>query len=220
MYLPITTLRRRPLVAQRKKSIVWWCKQRRTIDVRSKADRSIWLREVEKKDGEVAVGGRVEEDGGVAVGVEAAGDGGAAGAFDAEACGADGDAPVGADFGLGAEAPDVGPPGAVRGGAKDGALFLEGQVPGGLRGGAQFAVAFAGVVVEAEFFEQRVGLGQRGDVLGGEEWREAFLPEVMGALDLAFGLGSGGVAQGHAVEMEGFAELGEGVWSWVKKKEW
>ena len=148
-------------------------------------DGGIWLREVEEKDGEMAVGGRMEKDGGVAVGVEAAGDGGAAGALDAEACGTDGDAAVGAEFGLGAEAPDVGPPGAVGGGAKDGTLFLERKVPGGLRGGAQFAVAFAGVVVEAEFFEEGVGLGQRGDVLGGEEGREAFLPEVVGALDLA-----------------------------------
>ncbi len=95
-----------------------------------------------------------EDDGGVAVGADAAGDGGAAGAFDAEACGADGDAPIGGDFGLGAEAPDIGAPGAVEGWAEDGALFLEHKVPGGLRGGAQFAVVFAGVVVNAEFFEQ------------------------------------------------------------------
>ena len=108
----------------------------------------------------MAVGGRMEEDGGVAVGVEAAGDGGAAGALDAEACGTDGDAPVGADFGLGAEAPDVGPPGAVGGGAKDGTLFLERKVPGGLRGGAQFAVAFGGVVVDAEFSRRALASGR------------------------------------------------------------
>ena len=156
--------------------------------------------------------GEVEEkDGEVAVGVDSAGDGGAAGALDAQAGGADGDAAVGADFGLGAEAPDGGPPGAVRGGAQDGTLFPERQIPGGLRGGAQCAVAFAGVVVEGEFFEQRVGRGERGDGLGGEAWREAFLPEVVGALDFAFGLGSGGLAQGDFVKAQGGAELGASV---------
>ena len=155
--------------------------------------------------------GRVEKSGEVAVWVEAAGDGRAAGAFDAETLGADGDAPIGADFGLGALAPDGGPPGAVWGGAQDGALSLESQIPGGLRGGAQLAVAFLSVVVPAEFFEQDIGLGQGGDVLCGEEWREAFLPEVVGTLDLAFGLRCGRVAQGDFVEAQGLAELGEGV---------
>ena len=56
-------------------------------------------------------------------------------------------------------------------------------------------MAFFGVVMEAQFFEQRIGFWQRGNVLCGEEWREAFLPEVMGALDLALGLRCGGVTQ-------------------------
>lgn len=86
--------------------------------MRSKADGSFWGWEVEKEDGELAVRGRVEKSGDVAVWVEAAGDGRAAGAFDAETLGADGDALIGADFGLGALAPDVGPPGAVWGGAQ------------------------------------------------------------------------------------------------------
>ena len=72
--------------------------------------------------------------------------------------------------------------------------------------------------MEAEFFEEGVGLGQRGDVLGGEEGREAFLPEVVGALDLAFGLRSGGVAQRDFVEAQGGAELGQSVWGAGKEE--
>ena len=131
--------------------------------MRSKADRYFWGGEVEKEDGELAVSGRMEKGGGIAVWVEATGDGGAAGAFDAEALGADGDALIGADFGLGALAPNAGTPRAVWGGAEDGAFLRESKVPGGLRGGAQFAMEFFLVVVKAEFFEQGVGLGQRGE---------------------------------------------------------
>ena len=163
---------------------LWWCKQRRTICVRSKADGSFWGWEMEEKDGELSVDGSVEEDGDIAVGMKAAGDGGAAGPLAAQALGANGDAPIGAHFGLGSLAPDIGPPRAVWGRAQRGALFLERKVPGGLRGGAQFAVDFFLVVVEAEFFEQGIGLGEGGDVLGGEERRQALLPEVVGALDL------------------------------------
>ena len=36
--------------------------QKRTIGVRSKAEGLFWGWEVEEKDGELAVGGRVEED--------------------------------------------------------------------------------------------------------------------------------------------------------------
>ena len=179
--------------------------------MRSKADRYFWGWEMEEEDGELTVGRRMENGGCVTVWMEATGDGGAAGAFDAEALGADGDPLIGADFGLGTLAPDVGPPRAVWSGAEDGALLRESKVPGGLRGGAQFAVEFFLVVVKAEFFEQKIGLGQRGDVLCGEEWREAFLPEVVGAFDLAFGLRSGRVAQGDFVEAQGGAELSESV---------
>ena len=70
---------------------------------------------------------------------------------------------------------------------------------------------FLGVVVLAELFEQRVGLREGGDLLGGEDRREAFLPEVVRALDLAFGLRSRSVAQGDFVEAQRAAELGEGL---------
>ena len=144
--------------------------------------------------------------------MEAAGDRGAARALDTKALRADGNALIRADFGLGAQAPDVGPPGALWGGAQDRAIFLQSKVPCGLRGRAQFAMDLFCVVMMAQLFEQGVGLRQRGDLLCGEERREAFLPEVVRSLDLAFGLGSWREAQGDFVKVQGAAELGKGLW--------
>src|SRR4051812_36425712 len=70
---------------------------------------------------------------------------------------------------------------------------------------------FHGVVVLTKLFEQGVGLGEGSDLLSGEDWRQAFLPEVVRALDLALGLGSWGVTQRDLVEAEGAAELGESL---------
>ena len=154
---------------------------------------------------------RVAEDGGVAVWVEAAGDGGTWREIDAEALRAAGDATIGADLGLGAHAPDIGPPRAARGGTEGTAVFAVCEIPGGLRSGADLAVPFLGVVMAAELVEQRVGLGQRGDMLCGEESREALLPEIMGAFDFPLGLRGGRVAQGDFVEAQGRAELGQGI---------
>ena len=67
------------------------------------------------------------------------------------------------------------------------------------------------VGVREELIEQVVGAGEFGDVVGGQERDEAFLPVVVAAFDFAFGLRRGGVAQFDAVEVEGLAELGEGV---------
>ena len=64
---------------------------------------------------------------------------------------------------------------------------------------------------EEELVEQGVGGLEGEDLVGGEQGREPLLPGVVAAFDFALGLGSGGVAQGDAVEVEGFAELGEGV---------
>src|SRR6266478_987571 len=157
----------------------------------------------------MAVFGWLEEHGGIAVWVQTAGDGRATRVLNAQALRADGDALIGADFGLGAQTPDVGPPRAVWRRPQDGALLLERQVPSGLRGGTQLAVDFFAVVMVAEFFEQRIGFRQGGDLLGREERWEPLLPKVMGALDLAFGLRGGCVAQGDFVEAEGRAELRE-----------
>src|SRR2546428_4007007 len=104
------------------------------------------------------------ENGAVAVWMEAAGDGGTWGKIDAEALRAAGDAAICADLGLGAHAPDVRPPRATWGGAQGTAVFAAGQIPGGLRSGADLAGVFPGVVMMAKLVEQTVGLGQSGDV--------------------------------------------------------
>ena len=66
---------------------------------------------------------------------------------------------------------------------------------------------------EEELVEQGVGGLDGEDMVGGEQGREPLLPVVVAAFDFAFGLGSGGVAEGDAVKVEGFAELDEGVGS-------
>ena len=81
----------------------------------------------------------------------------------------------------------------------------------GVGSGAEFAVDFVGVGVGEELLEEGVGGFEGEDWIGGEQGWKPFLPVVVAALDLAFGLGSGGVAQGDAVKVEGLAELGEGV---------
>ena len=50
------------------------------------------------------------------------------------------------------------------------------------------------------------------DVFCGEEGDETFLPVVVAPFDFAFGLRGWGVEEFDAVEVEGGAELGEGVW--------
>ena len=67
-------------------------------------------------------------------------------------------------------------------------------------GGANLAVFFLGVVVEAELLDEVVGFRESGDVFCGEKGGETFLPEVVRALDFSFGLGSGGEAQGDFVK--------------------
>lgn len=71
---------------------------------------------------------------------------------------------------------------------------------------------FVPVVVEAELFDEAVGFGECRDVFGGEEGGKTFLPEVVRALDLSFGLRGGREAEGDLVKAQGRAELGEGVW--------
>ncbi len=94
---------------------------------------------------------------------------------------------------------------------QDGAFIGEGFGPGGVRGRAQFAMDFVLVAVGQEGIEQAVGPDEFVDLIGGQDWREAFLPVVMAALDFAFGLRCWGVEQFDAVEVEGMAQLSEGV---------
>src|SRR3989442_15849410 len=78
----------------------------------------------------------------VAIWPQAADDGGAGRSRDGEALEADGDFAIVADAHAGLLAPDVGPPRAGGNGAQDGAFFGEGLLPGGVRGGTQFAGDF------------------------------------------------------------------------------
>jgi hypothetical protein len=174
---------------------------------------------MKEKDGLGMMCWRGFEDGVVAVWMEAADDARAWGAVDFEALGTDGYAAVGADAHGGALAENVGPPGAARSGAQGGAFVAQRQIPGGLRGGAQFAVNLVLVVVGAELVEERIGGGEGGDLLGGKKGGQPFLPEVMGALDLAFGLRSRGVAQGDLVKAQRGAELSERV-GLMSEEEW
>ncbi len=68
------------------------------------------------------------------------------------------------------------------------------------------------VVMVAQFFEQIVGFRESGYLLRGKERWEAFLPEVVRALDFAFGLRSRGVTQRDFVKAQGAAELGQSLW--------
>jgi hypothetical protein len=168
-------------------------------------------RNVEQDDGFGFLVWGVTEVKGVAIGAEAADELGAWGRVDGSALGADGDFAVVADAHTGLLTPDVGPPGALGGGADDGAFFGEGLLVGGLRCLAQFAMDFVLVGVRDELREQLVGARDFKDAICRKQWDQAFLPVVVAAFDFAFGLGRGGVAEFDTVEVQGLAELGEGV---------
>ena len=179
--------------------------------MRSKGD--IWLedRAMEEEDGfGFWIGGMAEvED--VAIGAQAADDGGTRWSINGLALGADGDFTVIADPDTGLLAPDKGPPRARRYRTQDGAFLGDGLCSGGVRSGAEFAMDFMLVDVGEEMVKQAVGAFEFADVIGSQQWGQAFLPIVVAAFDFAFGLGRGRVAEGDAVEVEGCAELGKGV---------
>ena len=93
----------------------------------------------------------------MACGMEAEHDFGAGRLFQAQALGADGYAAIAADLEGGAHAPDIRPPGARWHWAHHRTVFLPGLVPGPVRGLAQFAMDFAGVVVGPQLVD--VGIG-------------------------------------------------------------
>jgi hypothetical protein len=133
------------------------------------------------------------------------------GGLDTEALGGDGDAAIVGDFDDGAFTPDEGPPGTARDGAQDGAFLFFGGVPGLLGFHLEFAMEFMLIAMEAQGGEVRIGLSEIGNVFAGEVGGEAILPVLVFAFDFAFGLGCGCVAETHAIEAQGLAELGEGV---------
>ena len=107
-------------------------------------------------------------------------------------------------------APDKGPPGASRDGSQDGVFVGEGLLPDGVRRGAQFAVDFVLIDMRQELIQEFVGPLEFQDAVGGQQGRKTFLPVIMPAFDFAFGLGSWGITESDAIEVQGGAELGEG----------
>ena len=122
-------------------------------------------------------------------GMEAQNDPGAWRTFDAQTLAADGNAAVGADLEGGANTPNIRPPGARGGWAQDRPFIFAGELPGFLGSPAQLAVRFVDVAMETQGVDVRVGYFDLGDVFAGEIGRESALPELVFALDLAFGLG-------------------------------
>ena len=175
-------------------------------------------RTMEQDDGfGLGIGGVAEvED--IAVGPQAADDRAARGRLDALALEGNGDFAVVAHAHRSALAPDMGPPRAGRDGPQDRALFGQGLLASGVGSGTQFAVDFVLIGVRQELVEQLVGACQFQDGVGCQQGRQAFLPVVVAAFDFTFGLRGGGVAQGDTVEVEGRAQLGEGVGSVGEEK--
>ena len=143
--------------------------------------------------------------------MEAEDDFGAGRFFQAHAMWADGYSAIGAGFDGGAEAPNKGPPRAAWGWAQDGALGAPGTVPSLLRGHAQFAMGFLGIVVEPQLVDVRVGFLDLSDVFAGKIGWQAALPELVLALDFPLGLRRWGIQETNVVKLESGAELGEGV---------
>ena len=167
-------------------------------------------RGMEEDEREGVFGWRRFEKEDVAVWEQAVDEAGAWRSVHGETEGAVGDFAVVADADGGAEAPEEAPPRAGWRRAELGAVFCEGLGACGGGSRAEFAVDFAGVGVGEELVEQGVGGFEGEDVVCGEQWGEALLPVVVAAFDFAFGLGSGGVAQGDAVEPSGARQPAEG----------
>ena len=147
----------------------------------------------------------------VAIGAQATDDMGARRGSDGVALGAGGHFAVVADPDAGLLAPDEGPPGALGSGANDGAFFGDGLLLGGLRCLAQFTVDFVLIGMGEELLEELVGAREFDNALGGQQWEKPFLPVVVASFDFAFSLWGGSVEEFDAVEVEGLAELGEGI---------
>ena len=156
------------------------------------------------------IGGVLKEED-VAVLSQAANDGGTWRGMNGVALGSDGDFAVVADADAGLLTPDKGPPRARRDGTEDGAFFGKCLSFGGVGSDAEFAVDFVLVGVGQELVEQAVGPIEFEDAVGGEKGWKAFLPVVMAAFDFSLGLRGWRIAELDAVEVEGLAELGEGV---------
>ena len=70
---------------------------------------------------------------------------------------------------------------------------------------------FVSIVVCPQLVDMPIGDGDFANFFTGEISREPVLPEEMFAFDFAFGLGRWGVTQADVIELEGPAQLGEGI---------
>ena len=131
--------------------------------------------------------------------------------LDPEELGADGHTAIRADFDGSALAPDEGPPGAARDGTQDAAFLLLSTVPGLLGFHLKFAVSFVLVAMAAQVLDMGVGLIDVRDLFTGEVSGQSLLPEEVTAFDFALGLWGWGVTEADAIEVQGLAELGQGL---------
>ena len=131
--------------------------------------------------------------------------------LDPEELGSDGHTAIRTDFDRSAHAPDEGPPRAARDGTQDAAFLLLSTVPGLLGFHLEFAVNFVLVAMAAQVLDMGVGLVNVSDLFTGEVSGQALLPEEVTAFDFALGLWGWGVTEADAVEVQGLAELGQGL---------
>lgn len=92
-----------------------------------------------------------------------------------------------------------------------GALLLEGELPGVVRGEAGGAAGVMGIVPGDLDGEQGVGGREVGDALGAQQGAEAVLESAEATLDLAFCLRVRGDAVGDAEAEERALELGADI---------
>ncbi len=144
--------------------------------------------------------------------MEAEDDFGPRGVVEAKALVSDRNASVGADLQRASEAPNIRPPRATRGWADDSTLFLFRQVPGALSGQFKFAVSFVRVAMESQSVDVSVSIFEFGELFAGEIGGKTFLPELVFALDFAFGLRGWSIKEANVVELQGSAQLGESLW--------
>ena len=176
--------------------------------------KETWLKDrtMEENDGFGLLGWGLTEVIDVAIGTQAADDFGPRWRINGLALGADGDFAVVTDADRGLLAPDKGPPRASRGWPQHRALLGKGLEFGLVRGSAQLAMEFMLVGMRQELIQKAVSSIEFADAICSQQGGKAFLPVIVAAFDFAFGLGSGGEAEGDSVEVEGGAKLGEGVW--------
>ena len=165
---------------------------------------------MEQHEGFVFWIGEMAEEIDVAIWTQAADDLGAWRGIDGQTLGVYRDFAIVTDADVVLLAPDKAPPRTRRDRSQDGVLIGEGLLPGGVWGGAQFAVDFVLIDMRQELIQELVGPVEFHDAVGGEQGWKTFLPIIMTAFDFAFGLWGWGITERDAIEVQGGAELGEG----------